>query len=71
MNSIKLSIVIQSHLSDMLVENSIGNTELITNRIRFIKHLLFHNHNKPLSEVCMDEDELNRIWTNLYKGGEQ
>ena len=70
-NEIKLSRVIQSHLNDMMVEVQIGNTEGITNRIRFIKYLLLQNHHKPLSDVRMDEDELNELWIKLYREVEQ
>jgi hypothetical protein len=41
MRTVNLSIVIHSHLNDMLIENGIGRTELVSHRIRFIKDLLF------------------------------
>jgi len=58
MKSITLSIVINSHLSDSLIEVSF-NPELAKDRIRFVKILTnrFSDLNQRISE-----DELNKIW---------
>ena len=58
MSSIPLYIVVNSHLSDSLIE--IGfNPELASKRIRFVKVLT--NMFSDLSQR-IEEDELNRIW---------
>ena len=58
MSSIPLYIVVNSHLSDSLIE--IGfNPELASQRIRFVKVLT--NMFSDLSQR-IEEDELNRIW---------
>ena len=58
MRSIPLYIVVNSHLSDSLIE--IGfNPELARQRIRFVKVLT--NMFSDLSQR-IEEDELNRIW---------
>lgn len=70
MNPINLSIVIHSHLNDMLIENGMGRTELVSNRIRFIKDLLFDYSDEPLSKTDISDGELNERWEKLYKGVE-
>jgi hypothetical protein len=70
MNTVKLSIVIQSHLSDMLLENEMGRTDMVSHRIRFIKELLFQYRTQPLNDVQIDEVELDKLWTMLYRGVE-
>lgn len=58
MSSIPLYIVVNSHLSDSLIE--IGfNPELASQRIRFVKVLT--NMFSDLSQR-IEEEELNRIW---------
>jgi hypothetical protein len=58
MKTITLSIVINSHLSDSLIEMSF-NPELAKNRIRFVK-ILTHRFSDLNQRVS--EDELNKIW---------
>jgi hypothetical protein len=70
MRTVNLSIVIHSHLNDMLIENEIGRTELVSNRIRFIKDLLFDYCDEPLSKSDITDDELNERWKKLYEGVE-
>jgi hypothetical protein len=70
MRTVNLSIVIHSHLNDMLIENGIGRTELVSHRIRFIKELLFDYSDEPLSKTDISDDELNELWIKLYEGVE-
>ena len=70
MRTVNLSIVIHSHLNDMLIENGMGRTELVSNRIRFIKELLFDYSDKPLSKTDISDYELNERWKKLYEGVE-
>lgn len=58
MKDIRLSIVINSHLSDALIEMEF-NPELSAKRIRFVKVLtnMFSDLN-----IRVTEDELNKIW---------
>jgi hypothetical protein len=58
MKSIPLYIVINSHLSDSLIEISF-NPELARNRIQFVKVLT--NMFTDLTER-ISEEELNKIW---------
>lgn len=58
MKTITLSIVINSHLSDSLIEMSF-NPELAKDRIRFVK-ILTHRFSDLNQRVS--EDELNKIW---------
>jgi len=58
MSSIPLYIVVNSHLSDSLIEMDF-NPELASQRIRFVKVLT--NMFSDLSQR-IEEDELNRIW---------
>jgi len=71
MRTINLSIVIQSHLSDLLMENEIGRTDLVPHRIRFLKELLFQYRTQPIDKVEVEESELNRLWKELYIGVEK
>jgi hypothetical protein len=68
MRTINLSIVIQSHLNDMMIENGMGKGELVSHRIRFIKELLFQYSSKPMDRVEVEESELNGLWKKLYRG---
>jgi hypothetical protein len=70
MSSINLSIVIHSHLNDLLIENQIGRTDMVSHRIQFIKELLFDYSDKPLSKTDISDDELNERWEKLYEGVE-
>jgi hypothetical protein len=70
MRTVNLSIVIHSHLNDMLIENGMGRTELVSNRIRFIKDLLFDYSDEPFSKTDISDDELNERWEKLYEGVE-
>jgi hypothetical protein len=70
MRTVNLSIVIHSHLNDMLIENGIGRTELVSHRIRFIKELLFDYSDEPLSKTDISDGELNELWKKLYEGVE-
>jgi hypothetical protein len=58
MRTIPLQIVINSHLSDSLIEISF-NPQLAKDRIRFVKILT--NRFPDLSER-IEEDVLNKIW---------
>jgi hypothetical protein len=58
MKDITLSIVINSHLSDALIEVSY-NPELAIKRIQFVKIL---THKFPNLNERVSEDELNNIW---------
>lgn len=58
MRTIPLQIVINSHLSDSLIEISF-NPQLAKDRIRFVKILT--NRFSDLSER-IEEDVLNKIW---------
>lgn len=58
MKTIPLQIVINSHLSDALIEISF-NPQLAKDRIRFVKILT--NRFPDLSER-IEEDVLNKIW---------
>ena len=63
MRSIPLYIVVNSHLSDSLIEMGF-NPELASQRIRFVKVLT--NMFSDLSQR-IEEDELNRIWDEKIK----
>jgi hypothetical protein len=58
MRTISLQIVINSHLSDALIEISF-NPQLAKDRIRFVKILT--NRFSDLNER-IEEDVLNKIW---------
>jgi len=58
MRTIPLQIVINSHLSDALIEISF-NPQLAKDRIRFVKILT--NRFSDLNER-IEEDVLNKIW---------
>jgi hypothetical protein len=58
MRTIPLQIVINSHLSDSLIEISF-NPQLAKDRIRFVKILT--NRFSDLNER-IEEDVLNKIW---------
>jgi len=58
MRTLRLSIAIQSHLSDALFEMSF-NPDLAENRIRFVKTLI---NLYPNTDVEVSEDELNKIY---------
>lgn len=58
MESIKLSIVVQSYLSDMLVEYSI-DPRMTGNHIRFVKLLTFYN---PDLRIDVTTDYLDEMW---------
>jgi hypothetical protein len=70
MSSINLSIVIHSHLNDLLIENQIGRTDMVSHRIQFIKHLLFSHSDTPLLKVRIEQSELDKLWIKLYEGVE-
>lgn len=61
MKTIPLQIVINSHLSDSLIEISY-NPQLAKDRIRFVKILTIRYND--LNER-IDEEELNKIWNEM------
>lgn len=63
MKGIRLQIVVNSHLSDSLIEMSF-NPQLAAQRIRFVKVLT--NMFQDLDQR-IEEDELNRIWVENIK----
>jgi hypothetical protein len=71
MRPINLSIVLLSHLNDMMIENRMGRTDLVSHRIQFIKELLFQYRNQPIDGVEVEESELNGLWKKLYRGVEE
>lgn len=62
MRTIPLQIVINSHLSDALIEISF-NPQLAKDRIRFVKILT--NRFSDLNER-IEEDVLNKIWQEEF-----
>jgi hypothetical protein len=58
---ISVNLVIQSHLSDSLVEISNNQENLAFNRIRFVKRLHQLQSSKKIAER-ISEDELNILW---------
>lgn len=60
--SVNLQTVILSHLNDLSFEVSVGETEYVEDRIKFIKHLLFTYGSVSLSDTRLTNDELNEIW---------
>ena len=62
MRTISLQIVINSHLSDALIEISF-NPQLAKDRIRFVKILT--NRFSDLNER-IEEDVLNKIWQEEF-----
>lgn len=64
MRTVKLITVIQSHLSDAILEMSIGSPESAKDRILFVKRLTFFN--EDLNELVSD-DYLNDQWQEMYK----
>jgi len=71
MRPINLSIVLLSHLNDMMIENRMGRTDLVSHRIQFVKELLFQYRTQPIDGVEVEESELNGLWKKLYKGVEE
>jgi hypothetical protein len=71
MRTINLSIVLLSHLNDMMIENGMGRTDLVSHRIQFVKELIFQYGSKPIDKVEVEESELNRLWKELYIGVEK
>jgi hypothetical protein len=62
-NSIKLSIVIKSHLTD--ADYEIETFPLLAaKRINFVKMLI---NKYPDTNVRVSEDELNELWKNFGK----
>lgn len=59
---IKLSMAIASHLSDAQHEIALGQNELATKRLDFVKKLVFHF--KDLDKY-IDIDFLNEIFESL------
>ena len=64
MRTIKLSIAIQSHLSDAAFEMSF-NPEMAENRIQFVKTLI---NLYPNTNVEVEEAELNKIYRERILG---
>ena len=64
MRTLRLSIAIQSHLSDAAFEMSF-NTELEENRIHFVKTLI---NLYPNTDVEVEEAELTRIYRERILG---
>jgi hypothetical protein len=64
MTTIKLSIAIQSHLSDALIEMDF-NQELAEKRIRFVKTLI---NLYPDTSIDISEGELNKIYRERILG---
>lgn len=65
MESIKLSIVVQSYLSDLLVEYSI-DPRMDGRHIRFVKLLTFYN---PDLRIYVTTDYLDEMW-DVVMGGD-
>jgi len=64
MRTLRLSIAIQSHLSDALMEMDF-NPEMAENRIRFVKTLI---NLYPNTDVEVEEAELNKIYRERILG---
>jgi hypothetical protein len=62
-NSVKLSMVIKSHLTDADYEMEVFPV-LAAKRINFVKMLL---HKWPDTNVRVSEDELNELWKTFGK----
>ena len=62
MGALKLSIAIQSHLSDAAIE-IFYNPELAEKRIQFVKTLI---NLYPNIDINVEEDELNRIYRDKF-----
>jgi hypothetical protein len=58
MRTISLNIVVNSHLSDSLIEVTF-NPELAKDRIRFVKILI---NRYPNLDQRISEETLNKIW---------
>jgi hypothetical protein len=58
---ISVNLVIQSHLSDSMIEISTGQEDLAFNRIKFVKHLLYL---QSINEIGtrITETKLNKLW---------
>lgn len=66
MNELRVSIAIQSHLSDASYEMRTDNAELIDlaeRRIHFVKHLISQF---PNTDIFVDTDELDEMWKALW-----
>lgn len=63
---ISISIVIQSHLSDALIEMQSGETDLATLRIRFAKFLSFHHFSYP-EKTYYSSEWYDEKWNELFK----
>jgi hypothetical protein len=64
MRTLRLSIAIQSHLSDAAFEMSF-NPEMAENRIQFVKCLI---NLYPDTSIEVEESELNRIYRERILG---
>jgi hypothetical protein len=64
METIKLSIAIQSHLSDAMIEMDF-NQDLAEKRIRLVKILL---HRYPQTNIDIEVSELNKIYREEVLG---
>jgi hypothetical protein len=64
MRTLRLSIAIQSHLSDALIEMDF-NQDLAEKRIRFVKTLI---NLYPNTDVEVEETELNAIYREKVLG---
>jgi hypothetical protein len=64
MRTLRLSIAIQSHLSDALIEMDF-NQDLAEKRIRFVKTLI---NLYPNTDVEVEEAELNAIYREKVLG---
>ena len=58
-----VEMTILSHLSDAQIEISI-NPELARNRMRFVRLLIF---NYPDTTVKITTDELDELWSSMFK----
>lgn len=65
MESIKLSLVVQSYLSDLLEEHMI-DVKMTRNHIRFVKLLTFYN---PDLNVVVTTDYLDELWKYVSGNG--
>lgn len=58
---VSVNLIVQSHLSDALVEIANHQEDTAYNRIKFVKHLLhLQSTNKIGSRIS--EERLNRMW---------
>lgn len=63
---VKLSTVVLSHINDSIFELGIGLFDNIRYRLGFVNYLIRNHKDTPLSEVQFTNEELNKLWIELF-----